>query len=486
MKCPHLFFTFLYFFMMNEHPILHPGNIYLSDIAVSNANTLYGTGTPTLPALMDLAHIIQAAVLHDTLLVSPIAELDNSLLQQLEGVAKWSFEEKVSENEEYDPNAVPGDELFSTVLTSMTLRFQDPFFGSLLNLSASLDPGSDGGAYAFGKFPLAMLMFQAQHASEGVFEDREARKDFLNRMGPTIERVSAYSASLNALYEVWGVSHLSSVIEQPLVEPHKIAAFGHTEKLDTLYKEIQKRTNQSVESVQGLMIEEYKMPALGLYVLNKAQHLDEIPRITNELREKFSKLRESLILLEGERLQLIQSGEEGYKDLMRLKHNLGIAYEAFAKRIDDGSITKDIRRIERKMDGARWFDSLFGLVTSLGLNALGSVSFIMEQLRYEDRLKMKLVPGLFTAASTMKMMELDTVGGLVSRYLKQPKEQFIFPQLNLKFAFLLMEKTYQGEAFDSSLGISFGEDAFFPARYFWTQMLKEPVIHSILTIGVAE
>ena len=109
---------------MFHHPILHPGNIYLSDIAVSNAHTLFGASTPTLPALMDLVHIIQAAILHEKLLVSPFAELDNSLVQQLEGVAKWSFEEKGTEEED-DADAVSADELFSTVLNSMALRFED-------------------------------------------------------------------------------------------------------------------------------------------------------------------------------------------------------------------------------------------------------------------------------------------------------------------------------------------------------------------------
>jgi hypothetical protein len=77
----------------------------VTETAAGNADTAFGEGLRTLPALIDLTNICQAAIMHDTIMCSPMALDSSSFLRSLDCVAKWSFPEAGDEQPPDDETA---------------------------------------------------------------------------------------------------------------------------------------------------------------------------------------------------------------------------------------------------------------------------------------------------------------------------------------------------------------------------------------------
>jgi hypothetical protein len=463
----------------------------VTETAAGNADTAFGEGLRTLPALIDLTNICQAAIMHDTIMCSPMALDSSSFLRSLDCVAKWSFPEAGDEQPPDDetaqgsapaptkkdgeePGALRGDELFLLMGAVLDIRFEDQFFSNLMNLG-SLDATQDKGRYAIGKLPVAMLVFQTQHGDE-IFEDADSRAHLANILAPTVDRFRAYSLRLIHLYEMHGIDNVSSTIEQPLLDAGRLDHGFQSDELDDIYKEVARRIDLSVERWRGLMLGKYFLPAIGLHALCLAKDLDQLPTVVSRLREDFADLRQTVVTLERERRDAYRrgnrDGEAGRKDIARIKVNLDHAFDAFAKKITDPYITKDIRKANRIMDGARFFDNIMNVVTSAGLGALSSIESALKTLRIDQRLQMRVVPGLFDAAATLENMEVETIGAVVDRFLGLPPQKSVLPRAALTFCFKRIESLYDPSAMDETAGLRF-DDTFIPAKTIWVQMIRD-------------
>lgn len=459
--------------------------VLVTDIAASNAGTLLGGGTSTLPALIDLANICQAVVMHDVVLVSPVALENNQFLKELDNT--YTVDTRVSPDGTSEIEAAQGETvsleeareslpeeldnpLLDVWLQSFRIRAFDSFFASIVN-PAMLGEEVDRGLHLVRKLPLALRMLQASHG-RGDFVDDGVREDFLARARPTLDRFDRYAASLTHLYRECGIDCVASILEQSFVDGGRVGEGIKEGELGSIPSEILGRIDVSVEKFRCLALEEYAVPAIGLHVLSATQDLGQLKQTLERFRTDFGQLRETIVGLEKERWAAMSDPEAGRRDIARITENLSHAFAAFERQIRDPYIDKDIKHARRLLNGAKLFDKLFELVTSMGVNALKLQQWL-RAYNVENRLDQSVIPGLFKAGAVINTLSIPTVSDVVARHLRISRSQLHVPAFTLKAYIQGVDSCYGIGDPDDEPGFTIDDGEFVPASRLWTMMLRE-------------
>jgi hypothetical protein len=410
----------------------------VSDVAANHVETLYGNGSRTLAALLDLIEICQAAVLYDRLTLSPTARKRCSFLRQFDFA--WTPAISVSEaaaepahpepagDDDRVPITIDADQEgpFSTsaegalMLAMLLLEtfHGDPVFGLLVDVGR-MPAGADPGRYLFARLPALMLALQ-HHRRLVTFADETARTSLDEIIKPLLDRYTQYSRHVLRLQQRWRVGLVSSVLEQPIVasvlvdrvlaDPDRDARGEHDDDIA--------RFNAALlrEPAGEECFEQCRFPPVGLMVLAQARSLDDVPAAIREMRGRFEGVRQQIASIEAELGELSRGAARFWANAGRaaqerddLHRRLRETYAGFDEAINaDGQWG---RRTEI------WFNALdFALSVAAPLG-LGTVEKLLELLGVKRMLMMHRVPGLLGLASVVRDADSALVTDIAARLL---------------------------------------------------------------------
>lgn len=473
---------------------IKPGVAFVSDIAAHHAEVLYGDGTRTLAALCDLAEICQAAVLNDTLAVSPTAYHASTLLQQLDFIDDPTpkVEETPLEQGARQENASSDEEILIDVDEHRELTSDHPtgrlylahLAGELLQDSRifwalanpeQLDRDQDRGLYFLDKLPAFIFLLQAKKGA-AAFESDEVRQELLNLTKPDLTAYAKYATRVLALQEAYSVQPVFSCLEQPLGDEVRVNRAIETIQTPAFWEEFRAKLTKAVTADRSGFFERWTVPPFGLMVLSQAKHLDDVPKVIAKLRDTFLKVRRELIELEEAKQAALFAGggldDRQYKDVVRIDQRIKKAFEAFDASLADHRRSSEIKRSEWVFNMPKYINWL----TSFGI---GSVGHIIEFANLKRRNYLSYIPGLYKAVSFIKRCDNKYIVDIVERLLGRPFDAFGIHAAMLQFAVDKVQ-TYatfeDGAAPEDTDVFTIGIDSDkieIPHSQLWARMLKD-------------
>jgi hypothetical protein len=345
-----------------------PGVAYISDIAVHHAEVLYQSGTRTLAALCDLAEICQAAVLNDSLAVSPGAYHGSTLLQQLDfvedptpKVVEIPPDQDLSIETSNSQDAIlidvdeageltsddPVGRLYLAHLAAELLQ-DSPILGPLAN-PKQIPIKEDQGLYFLDKLPAFIFLLQTKKGA-AAFESDDIRRDLLERTKPDLTAYDKYAARVLSLHESFGVQTTFSCLEESLGDAVRVNRAIDTIQTPTFWNEFRTKLTEAVTGDRGDFFERWTIPPLGIMVLGQANNLDDLPKKIAKLRDRFLKVRRELIELEEAKQAALLAGsgldDRQYKEVVRIDQRIKKVFEAFDASLADYRRSKEIKRSE--------------------------------------------------------------------------------------------------------------------------------------------
>jgi hypothetical protein len=409
-----------------------PGLGVVSDIAVHHAETLYGSGTPTLAALSDLAEICQAAVLNESLVAAPAAYHASTLLQQLDCAETLTMTVEESSGEEADPDDavlidVSGGRLTSPqpfgrlVLAMMAgeLLQESGMFSGLTN-PAGLDPDEDRALFFLDRLPIFLFLLQAKKGA-AAFDSEAVRRDLLDRSERDRAAYADYAGRLLALHESHGVQPTFSCLEEPLGDDFRVERAIDTIQTPTFWDEFEGKLKDAVEGDRSAFFERWTVPPLGLMVLGAARSLDDLPAQITRLRDRFQKVRRRLVALEQEKQAALNEGggmdDRRYKDAVSIDQQIRKAFEAFDDALAEHRRALAIKRSERVFNLPKYL----GWLVSIGV---GSIGHLIEIADLRRRHYLGYVPGLHKSLAFVKSCDAAYIADIAERLLGRPSDSF--------------------------------------------------------------
>lgn len=490
-----------------------PHMALVSDIAANHVETLYRDGTHTLPALTDLLEICQAAVLYDTLAVSPTARRRSWLLREFDFV--YTPELSVSERSSDVPSGPPpssdgnaivighDDErgLFSASIYGellLAMAFAESFgadavLASLVNPDG-LPPYRDRGRHFYAKLPALMLGLQHQRGLI-EYENDEARRSLDGVFAPLIGRYTQYARHVLRLQNGWRVGVVSSVLEQPIVSSVVVdgaiaraepAAAGPREQL------VQQLDRALLSApARGDFFERWRFPPIGMLVLGTAASLADVPRVVGRMRDEFAPLRRAVTDAESRLGALARASagfsvraEEAARDRENLDRELREAYVAFAEHVEQRRTWG--RRTELVFNS---FGYALQVATGLGLTSVGMV---VEAIGLKRMAMMQRVPGLLRLASLVRHSDSTLVTEVAERLLgASPGLAMQADVLRMAYDHAETYVTHGGEAPPPRPGISVAaadededdEPVEFSDRQVWMELNRNEPLRQMLMLS---
>jgi hypothetical protein len=476
--------------------VVKPGVAFITDIAAHHAEVIFGGGTRTLAALSDLAEICQAAVLNDTLAVSPIAYRGSTLLQQLDCVETPDVDLVPAVDESAQGAATaedividqaedgelttdhPEGRLFLTYLAGSQLYASPVLWG--LTHPEQLGPDRDRGLYFLDKLPAFVFLLQARKGA-AAFESEDVRSDLLKRTQPHLTAYRKYASRVVGLQESHGVEPVFSCLEAPLGDDLRVNRAVESLQTPAFWSEFRGRLNQAVMGDRTSYFQKWKVPPLGLMVLGSAARLDDLPREIAKLRKPFLKIRRELIKLEEDRRAAYSDGvdDRRYREAVRVDQRIRKAYEAFDASLADHRRSREVKRAE-------WVFSMPKYIASLVSLGIGSVGDIIAFADLERRNYLGYVPGLHKAASFIKASDRRYIAEIAERFLGRPVDLFAMHRRMLQFA-VDKVRSYSDfadgaapvEADEFTIGAGEGRRVI-PHSELWGAMVKEDELRQLL------
>jgi hypothetical protein len=477
-----------------------PGVAIVSDIAVHHAEVLYGGGTRTVAALCDLAEICQAAVLNDTLAVSPVAYHGSTLLQQLDFVEDPtprvveippgapeppataeadSILIDVDETGELTSDS-PVGRLYLTHLAAEMLQ-DSPILGPLA-YPKQLPDGEDRGLFFLDRLPTFVFLLQAKKGA-AAFDSEDIRRDLLERTQPLLTSYRKYAARVQLLQESSGLQPIYSCLEEPLSDDVRLKRALDVVHTPTFFDRFRAKVSEAVAVDRKAFFERWTIPPLGLMVLAQARSLDDLPAKIGKLRETFLAVRRNLITLEEEKQAALNAGggldDRRYKEVVRIDQRIQKAFEAFDESLAQHRRSKEISRSELVFNMPKYLASL----VSLGV---GTLNDLIELTNLKRRNYLSYVPGLYKTASFIRHSDEAYIADIVERLLGRPIDAFGMHTAMLRF---ITEKVETYSAFDDdaapvdedrlSMGLG-GQKMEIPHSMLWASMVKDDNLRRLL------
>jgi hypothetical protein len=414
---------------------IKPGVAVVSDIAAHNAETLYGPAMRTLPALCDLAEICQAAVLNETVAVSPTAYRGSTLLRSLEfvpdlmpTVTEASAEAADAQPEDDDPVVieVKDGELTSDhplgrltlAMTAGELLQDSGMFGGLAN-PAGIRP-EERAAFYLDKLPLFVFLLQAKKGA-GLFDSEESRAYLLEQTAPDRTAYEQYVTRLLALHETAGAEPTFSCLEEPLADDIRVERAIGTVQTPTLWRRFRTMLEDAVKGDRSEYFDRWTVPPLGLMVLGGAPTLDDVPGEIARLRERFDQARSRLVALEQDKHAALTEGggldDRRYRGVVAIDQQIEKAFGAFDESLAQHRRAGEIKRAEWVFNAPKYLAWL----VSLGV---GSFEHLIEVANLRRRHYMSYVPGLHKTLSFVKSCDDAYVVEIAERLLGRPFEAY--------------------------------------------------------------
>jgi hypothetical protein len=469
-----------------------PGVAYISDIAVHHAEVLYGKGTPTVAALCDLAEICQAAVLNETLAVSPAAYHGSTLLPQLDFVEDPT--PKVTESSSDPAPAIGGakDEIVIDVdeageLTSSNpigllylahlaaeLLQDGPILGPLAN-PKQIPADMDRGLFFIDKLPVFIFLLQAKKGAAN-FESEASRQYLLERTNPDLSAYRKYARRILALQESFGMQPTFSCLEQAIGDEIMITRAIGTVETNSFWEQFRTRLSDAIVKDRSEFFEKWTVPPLGLMVLGRAKKLDDLPAEIAKLRDGFLKVRNELIKLEEEKQAALSDGldDRRYREVTAIDQKINKAFEAFDAALAEHRRSAEIKRTEFVFNMPRYVSWLM----SFGIGSLNQIIEVanLKRLNYLTKVK-----GLYKALWFIKQSDDRYIVDIAERFLGRPHMSFALHADMLRFAAEKIEK-YSHSADNATTD----DDTFrietrtIPHSQIWSQMIKEEPLRRLL------
>lgn len=411
---------------------------FVTDIAASHLETLFGQGTPTLGALTDLLEFSQAALLHEHVTVSPTAHRHSTFVRAFpwvtapeirivdakadapadESKGVLVIDADVEGPFGHDPSA----EMVLAMAFSEAMQDNDAL-GPMIN-PERMDPSRDRGLFFRSKLPLMMFLLQARRGLI-EFEDEAAREGLMEVLNPIVYGYRMFARPLRKLQYTWNVDVVASVLEQPLLSTFLVDEATEPFEDSAGARALSERFNKAALGAAGRagFFEKWQFPPLGLLALAEASSLEDVAKQITEARDKFAPLRAAVTSHARRRLQLIREAE-GFSagadaaaaELDRLDAELREAYDAF-----DAEVAMRRKRFQRT---ELIFNTLDYALTVAAGWGLGSIGAVVEKFGLKRRAMLQRVPGLFKAASFITGRDSAAASAVIEKLLRRPTEDF--------------------------------------------------------------
>ena len=470
---------------------LRPGVAVVSDIAAHHAETLYGSGTRTVAALCDLAEICQAAVLNDSLVVSPTAYHGSTLLRSLDFVPDLTpTVTDASDEDDDDGDAVlidvkdgrlasdqPFGELILAFLYGEMLEASGMFAG--LTNAGRLGSADDRGLFFLDRLPIFLFLLQAKKGA-AAFDSEESRHYLLETTEPDRTAYRDYATRLLRLEEECGVQPTFSCLEEPLGDDARIARAIDTIQTPTFWGEFEAKLKEAASGDRRGFFERWRVPALGMAVLGRAETLDDLPKAIDELRDRLQTVRGRLVGLEPDKQAALTADggldDRRYREAVAIDQQIRTAFEAFDDALADHRRATELKRSELVFNLPKYVSWL----ASLGI---GSVQHLLEIADLKRRHYLGYVPGLNKALQFVKASDDAYVVETAERLLGRSAGSFA---LHVSVLRLAADRTeaYTAYADDAAPvdddAMIIGGDARLPFSEIWWRLVKDPELRRMM------
>jgi hypothetical protein len=480
--------------------VVKPGVAIVSDIAAHHAEVLYGGGTRTVAALCDLAEICQAAVLNETLAVSPVAYHGSTLLQQLDFVEDPTPRIYEIPPGQPEPAARTGeDSILIDVDETGELTSDCPvgrlylthLAGEMLQASPILGPlayptqipdGEDRGLFFLDRLPTFVFLLQAKKGA-AAFDSEDIRRDLMERTQPLMAPYRKYATRVQLLQESSGLQPIFSCLEEPLSDDVRMKRALDVVHTPTFFDRFRAKVSEAIAVDRKEFFERWTIPPLGLMVLAQAKSLDDLPEQIAGLRDTFMAVRRELVKLEADKQAALNAGggldDRGYKEVVRIDQRIQKAFEAFDESLAQYRRSKEVKRSEIVFNMPKYLASL----VSLGI---GTLNDLIELTNLKRRNYLSYVPGLYKTASFIRHSDEAYIADIVERLLGRPIDSFGMHTTMLRF---IADKVQAYSAFDDdaapmdddrlSMEID-GKTTEIPHSMLWASMVKDGNLRKLL------
>jgi hypothetical protein len=287
---------------------------------------------------------------------------------------------------------------------------------------------------------------------------QQVKTYFQNQTEESFKHYTAYAASCALMSDALGGDYIPSVIEQPLLDLVRANAPIGGVPLDRIQEVFAKHLQKAIGDVRKLWLETWRMPAIGIMILGQSKSLDEVPTKITEARDRFAKLRESIISLERQRRAAVEEGEGGMVEIYKLDEEIKAAFAAFADKVDDKRTQSGVTRNERIVSGLGLLRGLApevlkiagGKITAAAFGSLGKVLDTLEfDLNVKRCLNLRLIKGLYSAATFFNLEDVRAVRGV---------DAIVFRHLNASELLILRQRELLRNAFELCLRMALGPD----------------------------
>jgi hypothetical protein len=267
-----------------------------------------------------------------------------------------------------------------------------------------------------------MVTLQA-HRGLIKYKDEGAKEGLLAVLSGSIERYRVFARHIRTLENTWGMTVVSSVLEQPLMGCLAVDGSAATVENEQELKTIAERIQGAIlrAPARAAFFEKWRYPPLGLMVLGDVQTLEGVPKAIAAARDRFAPLRQTVARIQVKKEAAISQadefsaeGERAAREVSRLELELKEAYAAFD---DEIQVRRDWGRRTEVVFNV--MDYAIAIAEGIGFGFVGELAKVLGLKR---RAILQRVPGLFRAASFVRATDEVMVTGVVDRLLRAKPE----------------------------------------------------------------
>ncbi len=306
------------------------GDCYLTDNLVSNAGTVFRGFEATPLALIDLCQFIEAAILHDHLIIGGVGWYGHKLGERLqeEDIIRSGFIVGSGGIWEDKDESSP-DDIFHSILQSVLNSLKTTGIFGRLFMSLPSDEDPDPSQRAMRCFDLATTLAGIR---DGLIQvDDDAAEILEKGVGPFLDNYAQYGSLIAEVQRVYEIPVFSGATEQPILDTKAIDLATPEEASDLLMKTFGEHYRRQM----GQIINAVPAPPLAGIVLKDARSIDDIIDQLLKYRIKFESFRKTAAGLRAAMLEARRERTTGIRDrYQRMRRELDMSLQRSVERLE--------------------------------------------------------------------------------------------------------------------------------------------------------